>query len=235
MGAEASLSGGVSRLVDFGGALRRAGLPVGTGRVMAFCEAAALVDEEDLYWTGRATLVSRHDQIPIYDRVFGMFFAGQVPAATARERQMPRLVLTAVDAGKAGEIEVAGAPEAALASPDEVLRNKSFARCTPEELAQLSQAHLADPVRDAAPAVAAAPAGARRGAGPAADAAARHAHRGRAHGARVAVAASAAAAAGAAAGRVRARWRRSPGRWRSSPTRPCAAASGWRRSASGRG
>ncbi len=139
MGAEASLAGGVSRLVDFGGALRRAGLPVGTGRVMAFCEAAALVDDEDLYWTGRATLVSRHDQIPVYDRVFGMFFAGQVPGATARERQMPRLVLTAVDAGKAGEIEVAGAPEAALASPDEVLRNKSFARCTPEELAQLSK------------------------------------------------------------------------------------------------
>ena len=61
-------------LTAFGRALRREGVPVGTGRIACFCRAAALLSPEDLYWAGRATLVGRRDQIPVYDRVFRTFF-----------------------------------------------------------------------------------------------------------------------------------------------------------------
>ena len=31
----------------------------------------------DLYWAGRATLVSRHEDEPVYDRVFREYFLAQ--------------------------------------------------------------------------------------------------------------------------------------------------------------
>ena len=67
----------VGALTAFGRALRREGVPVGTGRIAVFCRAAALLSPDDLYWAGRATLVGRRDQIPVYDRVFGAFFGAE--------------------------------------------------------------------------------------------------------------------------------------------------------------
>jgi uncharacterized protein len=117
------MSDAVAVLAAFGRALRAEGLPVGTGRIASFCRAAALLSPGDLYWAGRATLVGRRDQIPVYDRVFRSFFGGdRAPAVPPRRRR----------AGTVVEEEVA------LASPIELLRRKSFARCSPEELAQLA-------------------------------------------------------------------------------------------------
>jgi uncharacterized protein with von Willebrand factor type A (vWA) domain len=131
----------VDRLVEFGRELRAAGLRPGTGAVQDFCRAAALVGVGDLYWAGRATLVSRHEDIPVYDRVFAGFFGGEQPD---RRRRRPRLEL--VPAGSAaednGEADETEAPAVARASRIELLRHKSFEQCTPEELAELAQ--LAD-------------------------------------------------------------------------------------------
>ena len=48
---------------------RRAGLLLGAGRLDP-------TDLVDLYWAGRTTLVSRHDDIARYDEVFRRFFLG---------------------------------------------------------------------------------------------------------------------------------------------------------------
>jgi uncharacterized protein len=122
----------LGRLTAFGRALRAAGLPVGTGRIASFCRAAALLDPDGLYWAGRATLVARPGDIAVYDHVFRAFFGSQQAATPPEVR-----ILT--------EIE----PVTALASRDEILRTKSFAQCSPDELAQI--ARLMSRVRLAVP------------------------------------------------------------------------------------
>jgi uncharacterized protein len=118
------MSDAVAVLAAFGRALRAEGLPVGPGRVASFCRAAALLSPGDLYWAGRATLVARRDEIPVYDRVFRSFFGGdEAQAASQRRRPADTVVVE---------------EEVALASPIELLRRKSFARCSPDELAQLA-------------------------------------------------------------------------------------------------
>jgi hypothetical protein len=95
-----------------------------------------LLSPGDLYWAGRATLVARRDQIPVYDRVFRSFFGGdEAQAASQRRRPADTVVVE---------------EEVALASPIELLRRKSFARCSPDELAQL--AALMERLRLAVPA-----------------------------------------------------------------------------------
>ena len=60
----------VERLTAFARTLREEGLAAGPDRVLEFCRAAANLPARDLYWAGRLTLVSRPEEIPIYDRVF---------------------------------------------------------------------------------------------------------------------------------------------------------------------
>jgi uncharacterized protein len=125
----------VAELTAFGRALRAEGVPVGTGRVATFCRAAALLSPGDLYWAGRATLVARQEQIPVYDRVFRVFFGS---VASPGSPELPVHVIVSEE-------------EVALASPVELLRRKSFARCTADELVQLGemmeQLRLAVPTR----------------------------------------------------------------------------------------
>jgi uncharacterized protein len=117
----------LARLTLFGRTLRGEGVAVGTGRIATFCRAAALLAPDDLYWAGRATLVARGRDIPVYDRVFREFF-GPPPERDGPSRSRMRIK----DGIEADEGR-------ALASPVELLREKSFARCSPEELAQLAQ------------------------------------------------------------------------------------------------
>lgn len=117
-------------LTRFGRALRKEGLPVGTDRIVGFCHAAALLAPDDLYWAGRATLVGQPKDVEVYDRVFDAFFGhGTEPRPDVR-------------AAGAIEEEVELAP----ASATEVLRQKSFARCSPDELAALGALMARAPV-----------------------------------------------------------------------------------------
>ena len=144
---------GLERLVEFGRALRAEGLSVGTGRINDFCRAAALLPPEDLYWAGRGTLVARRDDIPVYDRVFHAYFGLAVPPR-ADESQPPER-LRAGSGSQAeesqGEGEQSVEPELLLASAVELLKEKSFARCSDEELQQLAElmrrVRLAVPLR----------------------------------------------------------------------------------------
>lgn len=139
----------VRMLVAFGDELRAAGLAVGSGDVITYCAAMAPLDPTDLldlYWAGRTTLVTRRDQIPVYDRVFRTFFLGeaaQVPAPLRRlqvnsVQTQPVLDIPANEPGSQRRAE----QEARLgyvASDAAILRTKAFAACTPDELAALKR------------------------------------------------------------------------------------------------
>lgn len=137
------------RLVEFGRALRAEGLQVGTGQINDFCEAAALVRPGDLYWAGRGTLVAKRDDIPVYDRVFHEFF-GLTASEPLEQPESPVQVRSASsEEAEQGEGEQDVEPELLLASEVEILKDKSFARCSDEELEQL--AHLMARVKLAVP------------------------------------------------------------------------------------
>ncbi|HEY4018516.1 MAG TPA: VWA domain-containing protein [Pseudonocardiaceae bacterium] len=133
----------VAVLVDFADALRGEGVVVGSGDVLTYCAALGGLDPTDLvdlYWVGRITLVSRHEDIPTYHETFLRFFlnAGTPLADVLRLRATTieaTLTAPATDA-PAGERDEQ-APLGLQASAAEVLRHKSFAACTDAELAAL--------------------------------------------------------------------------------------------------
>ncbi len=138
----------VETMVGFARALRHSDLTVGTGDAQQFVAALGVLDAGDLvdlYWAGRASLVSRHDQIPVYDAVFRHYFLGAGPgdeppapftAASAAEAQAV-LQLPETQPGEGGEREDEEVRLGYQASATTALRSKSFASCTPEELAAL--------------------------------------------------------------------------------------------------
>lgn len=153
-----SLSTVDETLVGFGRALRAEGLTIGTGQLVAYCEAVARLDPsdaEDLYWAGRSCLVFRREDIAAYDRVFATWFRGHRRSALKVTGSLQRFSVTlpgqserAPRTSSNGRDE---SPHGSLASGAEVLRRKRFADCTPEELAALhslmTQMRLLTPIR----------------------------------------------------------------------------------------
>jgi uncharacterized protein len=130
---------------NFSRELRAVGLAVGTGDVLSYCAAMSSLDPSDLldlYWGGRVTLVTRRDDIPVYDETFRRFFLGG--ADPIREMLTLRAQVTAqadavlevpaTDPGGEKQEDVQ-AYLGLMASDAEALRHKSFGACTPEELA----------------------------------------------------------------------------------------------------
>ena len=134
-------------LADFAAALRAAGLAVGSGDVLAYATAMSTLDPTDLadlYWAGRTTLVTRRDSIATYDRVFRSFFlnAGHpLREMLTLRAQVGTETQAVLDVPATDPPQAEGDPEEAtlglMASDAEALRHKSFAACTPEELAAL--------------------------------------------------------------------------------------------------
>ena len=136
-----------SVLLGFGRELRAAGLRVGTGDVLSYLAAMTPLDPADLldlYWAGRATLVSRHEDEPVYDRVFREYFLAEDGPARGQ------LTVSAESVAKAqAELVLPGTeppdPEQDeerpvlgwMASDVDALKHRSFTTCTPEELAAL--------------------------------------------------------------------------------------------------
>jgi uncharacterized protein len=135
-------------LVDFGEELRKSGVPVGSGDLLSFCGAVASLDPSDLldiYWAGRTTVLTRRDQIPVYDRVFRSFFLDSRDALP----EPLQLALKRSDIESQAVIEVPATEPASLgkdeeearlglmASDLEIWRHKAFAACTEDELAAL--------------------------------------------------------------------------------------------------
>jgi len=136
----------VPTLAAFARRLRDAGVPVGTGDVLTYTAAVEPLDPTDLidlYWAGRTALVTRHDQLPVYDRVFREFF---LDASGEGEDAVPFSLQARNDArtelhlpeSEPGEEEQERETRLGLVASDvATLKGKSFASCTPEELAAL--------------------------------------------------------------------------------------------------
>ncbi len=132
----------VRHVVTFGRVLREVGLEVGPGRVidaLRGLDAVDLTRQEDVYFALRQTLVSRHDELDLFDRAFVAWFlrAPVLPPARRDAEPVARLGEALVSRlGDSGEPEEHGGedPVELGASPHEILREKDFAEMSAEEL-----------------------------------------------------------------------------------------------------
>jgi hypothetical protein len=146
----------LERLIGFGRELRRRGLAVGTGRIVTFCRSAAALgalDRTDLYWAGRACLISRPEDAEAFDAAFAEWFRDGVPLelgltapaepGAGERRELESIEGLLVDeerivAREWHQLEEEQEPEGEaairiVASAVEVLREKSFSDLTDEE------------------------------------------------------------------------------------------------------
>jgi uncharacterized protein with von Willebrand factor type A (vWA) domain len=152
----------LERLIGFGRELRRRGLPVGTGRIVTFCRSAAAlgaIDREALYWAGRASLISRPEDLEAFDAAFEAWFRNGIrielslpgPAdeggaspdgtdgTTDLEIVQDRIVAREWHDMQEGDEAEGEASIRIVASAMEVLREKSFADLTEEERRRVAQ------------------------------------------------------------------------------------------------
>ena len=133
-------------VVGFVRALRAAGIEGPVGTTIAFAEALGALDvsrRADVYWAGRATLLRRPEDTPVYDRVFTRCFDGLEQVLLADPDVVTiRLALDdgesdGDDAAPDGEGEADDGPTIAVRwSAAEVLRTRDFAAYSPEEFAE---------------------------------------------------------------------------------------------------
>lgn len=120
--------------------LRRGGVEVPVSTVVAFAEALGAVGLErrsEVYWSGRATLVHREEDVAAYDWAFAVFFEH---AETVRRPQAVTLLPVVTDfAAEGDEGEESAAEEEALSSEvvrysaAELLRQKDFGSYSAED------------------------------------------------------------------------------------------------------
>jgi uncharacterized protein with von Willebrand factor type A (vWA) domain len=129
--------------VAFTRVLRGAGLRVPSSSTHTFAEALCAVGLEErsgVYWSGRATLARRPEDIEVYDRAFVVFFDARRSTAESDDDE-PLSITIAVDNDDEGDDD---GGESADANDDptielrfsttEVLRHKDFAQYSPDEL-----------------------------------------------------------------------------------------------------
>ena len=83
----------VRHVVTFGRVLREVGIEVGPGRVedaVRGLDAVDLTRQDDVYFTLRQTLVSRHDELELFDRAFVAWFLRGPVAPLVRQKQTRR-------------------------------------------------------------------------------------------------------------------------------------------------
>ena len=149
----------------FGHLLHSAGVPVTPERSTRFGTSVALAHPEtieEVYWLGRVTLLTGHDQVEVYDRVFRQVFEGLVDFADFRgdssapappsstptgERSPgdpersgeaptgPRGTSATPGATAEGDDQEEESSVLAAVSGEERLGDRDFALCTEEELA----------------------------------------------------------------------------------------------------
>ena len=130
----------VGHVVTFGRVLREAGLEIGPGRVTDALRALDSVDlarRDDVYFSLRQTLVSRHDELSVFDRAFEAWFL-RTPVLPPERLRPPEQVLRVVQPSSEGAYEdgddADDEPLELGASGDELLRDKDFAELSEDEL-----------------------------------------------------------------------------------------------------
>lgn len=135
------------RIVEFVGRLRSHGMPIGVDQVSRFSEALSLVQplsRSEVYHAARATLLTEHAQIPIFDRVFAEFWEpGRAPRRPQKTPRAPRhrpedfrrpsLVSFMAQRASATDREIDVPDRSQTATATETLRRKDFSRLTEAE------------------------------------------------------------------------------------------------------
>ncbi len=135
--------------VGFCRVLRRAGVRLPPSATINFVDAVGLVGAETrdaVYWAGRATLIHRPEDIALYDRVFAVYWQRQQGESIGFEGT-PQPVVLALDLGEDDDPDPDSDDDGERDSEiqpvrfsrTEILTNKDFADCTPEELDELTR------------------------------------------------------------------------------------------------
>jgi hypothetical protein len=129
--------------------LRGLGLSVPIGCVLTFTEAlgALGIDQRDsVYWAGRATLVRRPEDLPLFDRAFAVFWEARTGHSTEEAESEPQHISIEMDDGDPPEDEQTHTGEAnddptihLRFSAVEVLRRKDFGAYSNDELQMAQQ------------------------------------------------------------------------------------------------
>jgi len=126
--------------------LRQAGLPVPIGSALLYAESLSQLDAAPaaLYWAGRATLVHRPEEIPVYDEVFQRVWLSRPAVATGSvDEESVTLALDDPDAPEPPEVDADDdelGPEQTLRfSRTEVLRARDFASLDDGEQAEVNR------------------------------------------------------------------------------------------------
>jgi uncharacterized protein with von Willebrand factor type A (vWA) domain len=139
----------VENLLSFGRCLKDAGIGVGVGQLIDAGRALERVDigcRPDFYTALRSNLISRKEDIPLFDRVFDSFWTGlrpdPAPAAPFEEsiRQFSLSDATLMNIEDASE---QGSSGSWAYSPIEILRKKDFNELSIEESREMRRAILA--------------------------------------------------------------------------------------------
>src|SRR5688572_1814850 len=120
----------VRHVVTFGRVLREVGIEVGPGRIADAMRGLGAVDltrQDDVYFTLRQTLVSRHDELELFDRAFVAWFMRGPVAPLVRQKQTrhlaDRVVRDTLESDADGdEADESEARHELGASPHELLR-----------------------------------------------------------------------------------------------------------------
>ncbi len=130
-------------VVGFARALRANGLSVPTGTAVLFAKALALVGVDNpsrVYWAGRATLVRRSEDVPVYDQVFAAYWQDQAATMLAAMDSTP--LTLAVDEDDDVEPDASSSDDPTAPEGDvltvrysavEVLRQQDLSALTAEE------------------------------------------------------------------------------------------------------
>jgi uncharacterized protein with von Willebrand factor type A (vWA) domain len=133
----------VGHVVTFGRVLHEAGLEVGPGRVADALRALDSVDlarQEDVFFSLRQTLVSRRDELDLFDRAFSAWFLRAPVLPPVRTRHASETVTRVGESpserlrSQGDEEDADGDPLELGASGQELLREKDFAELTGDEL-----------------------------------------------------------------------------------------------------
>lgn len=132
--------------VGFCRGLRQVGVVVPVRATLGYVEALGRVgldDPERVYWSGRATLIGRPEDVPAYDAVFASYWRQRWAESLGFESapQSETLALDLADEDESGDEEGSEGGdevEAVRFSAVEVLTEKDFGDCTEAELAELS-------------------------------------------------------------------------------------------------
>ncbi|HTV20141.1 MAG TPA: hypothetical protein VMG12_15765, partial [Polyangiaceae bacterium] len=137
-------------IAHFARELRAAGLAVSQGQLEAFLrsfEWLSPLSQADVYHAARTTLLTRREDVVLFERLFARFWLGRdeaqgpakMPLAPRHRRseQSPALAMLLSERARSSDPEIEVRDRSYTANDDEVLRRKDFALMTARELEAL--------------------------------------------------------------------------------------------------